>query len=49
VKARLGKHRMGDGGCIYVNKLADIDLGALDKLLKAGVANMKSKWPVSAE
>ena len=27
--ARLGKHARGDGGCLYVNKLADIDLTVL--------------------
>lgn len=48
LKAKLGKHKVGSGGCIYVNKLADIDTAVLDKLIKAGVANMKSKWPVTA-
>ncbi|MDZ4759470.1 MAG: DUF1801 domain-containing protein [Alphaproteobacteria bacterium] len=46
---KLGKTKSGNGGCIYVNKLADIDLGALEKLVKAGVAHMQTKWRVSAE
>lgn len=46
--AKLGKHKLGDGGCLYVNKLADIDAGVLEKVVKTGIANMKSKWPVSA-
>jgi hypothetical protein len=30
--ARLGKH--GDGkGCLYINKLADVDLGVLEELV----------------
>jgi len=45
---KLGKHKTGGGGCIYVNKLADIDTAVLEKVLKAGVANMKKKWPVTA-
>jgi hypothetical protein len=44
--SKLGKHKTGGGGCIYVNKLADIDKAVLEKILKAGVANMKKTWPV---
>src|SRR5262245_5872718 len=39
----LGKHKTG-AACIYVNKVEDVDLKALEKLLKAGVANIKKKW-----
>jgi hypothetical protein len=35
--------------CIYVNKLADIDLAVLEKLIKHGIASLKKKWPVTAE
>jgi hypothetical protein len=47
----LGKHKASKA-CVYINKLEDVDLKALEKLLKAGVANMKkvSKekgWPLS--
>ena len=31
--ARLGKHTLG-AGCVYVNKLADIDLAALEALYR---------------
>jgi hypothetical protein len=44
----LGKHKQSDGGCIYINKLADVDLATLKKIIKAGVANMKKHWPVYA-
>ena len=46
--AKLGKHKASTGGCIYINKLADVDLGALEKIVKAGVAHMKKSWPVTA-
>jgi hypothetical protein len=47
----LGKHKSSKA-CVYINKLDDVDLKALEKLIKAGVANMKkvSKergWPLS--
>ncbi len=29
---KLGKHKVGSGGCIYVNKLADIDLQVLQSI-----------------
>lgn len=43
--AKLGKHKMG-GGCLYINKLADVDMAVLEKLLSSGLAHMKKKWPV---
>lgn len=48
----LGKHKVAKA-CIYINKLADVDMAAFEKLLKAGLANMKSVakdkgWPISA-
>jgi len=30
--ARLGKHKMG-AGCLYLNRLSDVDLGVLEELL----------------
>ena len=33
--ARLGKHSRGVG-CLYVNKLADIDLGVLEEMIALG-------------
>lgn len=49
---KLGKTRR-DTGCIYVNKLEDIDLGVLEKFVKVAAAaaakEFKAKgWPVSA-
>ena len=41
--ARLGKHKTsGDGaGCLYVNKLADIDMAVLEAMIAAAWANEK--------
>lgn len=47
----LGKHKMSKA-CIYINKLADVDMPTLEKLLKAGLAASKKSckekgWPLS--
>jgi hypothetical protein len=34
--AKLGKHKVGKG-CLYINKLDDVDRGVLKKLIAAGV------------
>lgn len=31
---KLGKHKMG-GGCLYINKLADVDIKVLEKMIVA--------------
>jgi hypothetical protein len=45
--AKLGRFKTG-GGCLYVGKLADVDLTVLEKLVKTGLANRKKEWPVTA-
>jgi len=45
---KLGKHRGGLEQCLYINKLADVDLAVLKKIIKAGVVQVKTTWPVSA-
>ncbi|MFD3190481.1 DUF1801 domain-containing protein [Sedimentitalea sp. HM32M-2] len=42
---RLGKHRIGKS-CLYVNKLADIDLPVLAELIRAGLDDLNRRWPV---
>ncbi len=42
--SRLGKHRMGRS-CLYINKLADIDLGVLEEMVADGVAKMTEMYP----
>ena len=43
--ARLGKHSRGDGGCLYVNKLADIDLAVLEEMIALGWQNSFERYP----
>lgn len=45
---KLGKHKGGLKQCLYLNNLADVDLAVLEKILKAGVAQTKKTWPVTA-
>ena len=42
--ARLGKHSRGKG-CLYVNKLADIDLGVLEEMIALGWKTSFENWP----
>lgn len=45
ILSRLGKHKLGKS-CLYVNKLADIDLEVLSELIRAGLADLDRLWPV---
>jgi hypothetical protein len=45
---KLGKHKGGLKQCLSINKLADVDLPVLKKILKAGVVAAKNTWPVTA-
>ena len=42
--ARLGKHSRG-AGCLYVNKLADIDLGVLEQMIALGWKRSFERYP----
>ena len=41
---RLGKHSRGKS-CLYVNKLADVDLEVLEEMIKADWETMNRKYP----
>ena len=41
---KLGKYKMS-GGCIYVQKLEDIDTGILIKLVDNSIKHLKKKYP----
>lgn len=41
--AELGKHKLGKS-CLYVNKLADIDLDVLERIVADGVATMRREY-----
>tara|TARA_R110002051_G_scaffold93824_1_gene163588 strand:+ start:990 stop:1418 length:429 start_codon:yes stop_codon:yes gene_type:complete len=45
--SRLGKHKIGKS-CIYINKLDDINLKVLEELIGAGLADLATRWPVTA-
>ncbi len=47
ILARLGKHKSGKS-CLYINKLADIDMDVLAELVRAGLKDLDGKWPVQA-
>ena len=42
--ARLGRHKRG-ASCLYVNKLADIDLAVLEEMVRADFQEMKRRYP----
>jgi hypothetical protein len=42
--ARLGKHRTGKS-CLYLKRLADVDLGVLEELVTESVARVRAKCP----
>ena len=42
---RLGKHSRGKS-CLYINKLADVDLGVLEEMIAADWETMNRLYPV---
>ena len=42
--ARLGKHKTGSG-CVYVNRLADVDASVIAEMARASVAFLKARYP----
>ena len=45
ILSRLGKHKIGKS-CLYINKLADVDINVLEELIRAGLKALDAKWPV---
>lgn len=43
---KLGKHKISSGSCIYINKLDDINLDILKKLITTSVTDMKRIYKV---
>jgi hypothetical protein len=43
--ARLGKYAQGNGGCLYVNKLADVDLAVLEDMVALGWRTSFERYP----
>ena len=42
--AKLGKHKRGKG-CLYINKLDDVDRGTLRKLIEHSIAELRKRGP----
>jgi hypothetical protein len=38
---KLGKHKTSKGSCLYINKLSDVDLAVLTKIIKESYQDMK--------
>lgn len=43
---RLGKHKKGKA-CLYINKLADVDLTVVEEIIRAGVDDLAKRWSVT--
>jgi len=41
---RLGKHKT-DGGCVYVNRLSDIDPNVLAEMARCSMRTLKARYP----
>lgn len=42
--SRLGKYKTGKS-CLYINKLADVNMDVLETLVRASVAEMRRRYP----
>ena len=42
---RLGKHKTG-AACLYINKLADVDMAVLEQIIRRGLEQLNAIWPV---
>lgn len=45
ILGRLGKHTKGKS-CLYLNKLVDAELDVLAELIRAGLDDLATQWPV---
>lgn len=43
---RLGKYKQGKC-CLYINKLADVDLDVIAELIQAGIDDLGTRWPIT--
>jgi len=44
--ATLGKHKTGKG-CLYVNRLADVDTTTLEQIIEQGLTTLRTRYDVS--
>ena len=45
IMARLGTHRRGKS-CLYITRLDRVDEGALRDLIRAGLDDLATRWPI---
>jgi len=43
---RLGKYKTGKA-CLYINKLADVDMDVVEEIVTVGLEDLGQRWPVS--
>ncbi|WP_281981330.1 DUF1801 domain-containing protein [Thalassorhabdomicrobium marinisediminis] len=43
---RLGKHKTGKA-CLYINKLADVDMQVLEEIVRAGLEDLGTRWTIT--
>lgn len=43
--ARLGRHKTSAGGCLYLKRLADVDLAVLEELVRDSVERLRRAYP----
>ena len=41
---KLGKYKLSGGACLYIKKLADVDLKVLEQIIKKSYLGMKKKY-----
>ena len=46
ILGRLGKYKTGKA-CLYINKLADVDLDVIAEIIRAGIDDLGQRWPVT--
>jgi hypothetical protein len=44
--ARLGPHRLGKS-CLYIKRLAAVDEAVLAEIIRKGLDDLGSRWPVA--
>jgi hypothetical protein len=44
---KLGKYKISSGSCLYINKIEDINLDVLEKIISASVSDMKKIHKIS--
>jgi hypothetical protein len=44
--SELGKYKISSGSCIYINKIEDINLEILKRIISVSVSDMKKKYKI---